>query len=216
MNFGTMRRAFRDRFVIIALAIVLGLVGGGMVAKAVPQKYTATATMLFIPVGGDSLTDVGQGSQFVESQLKTLSVVGTASEFLQPIIKANGLKQSVPELAGQLNVSSQANTLIMTVEATNPDQKTAVTVANAVADSLLKDINEYTPLSGAGRGVMGGKILDKADSAAVDQAPSAGMYALLGMCVGLLAGLAVSLVLGEKASGPARSDGATSAPATEV
>jgi len=67
--------------VFITMLLILGL--ASVVTLATPRKYTA-ATRLFFAVGGESVSDLAQGSSFAEKQMASYAQLVTSPLVLAP------------------------------------------------------------------------------------------------------------------------------------
>jgi capsular polysaccharide biosynthesis protein len=101
-----------------------------------PKKYTAT-TQLFIAVAGESVTDLAQVSNFAE--------VATSPRVLTPVIDQLGLRTTPKELAESVEATAQPGTVILEIEATDPDATRAAQSPNAIGDELAEAAGDLSP-----------------------------------------------------------------------
>jgi succinoglycan biosynthesis transport protein ExoP len=119
--------------VLITALLFLGL--AALVTLMMPKKYTAT-TSLFFAVGGESASDLAQGSSFAERQMSSYARVATSPMVLAPIIQRLGLPMKPAELAESVKATVPAGTVILEIAATDPEPHRWAQIANAVAEEL--------------------------------------------------------------------------------
>lgn len=112
---------------------------GGYTSTRTPQ-YTATSSVFFSVAGGDSSTQLLQGSTFSQNQVRSYALLATMPVVLQPVIDDLGLTSSTAQLAAQINTTTPPETVVLEISVTDPDPNRAAAVANAVTTQLSETV----------------------------------------------------------------------------
>lgn len=188
MSLATYVKILRERWVVIAVAAVLGLAVAGSLFLVQPRQYTAS-TSLFVAAQTDGSADSAyQGGLLSEQRVKSYAELATSDRVRTEVNRQLGQSWTARQLAAKVSASSQLNSVVLQVNATDSDPVMAARLADAVSDVLRGLVNELerpaTP--GAPQRVA----LRLVDPAAVPDSPSStGLIPVL--AVGFLAGLAV-------------------------
>ncbi|EAR26056.1 cell surface polysaccharide biosynthesis / Chain length determinant protein [marine actinobacterium PHSC20C1] len=127
---------FRQRWLAILIAVVVGVGSAALVAFSIPPTYTATAT-LFLAVKDTNAT-LAERSQFSLARVNSYTALVRSSNVLQPVIDDLGLDMTVQELSRQVTASNPNSTVNINISAQASSGESAAVVANAVADSLSR------------------------------------------------------------------------------
>ena len=129
MSFGAhLARIWRGRFFVAVIALLAGLVAFGAAGRHSGTQYTGTATLL---------TETQNGSPDQTAALTT----GYVAMFIQPSFQSMlharlGLPADV-----SLTAQTAAQSPIMFISATGPDEATARSAAAAAAAEFLREVN---------------------------------------------------------------------------
>jgi capsular polysaccharide biosynthesis protein len=131
---------FGDRIRWIIGGFLVGALLAGLITHfAITPKYTATSKMYMVSAGSQSVVDltdlnIGQSisSDYVEL-LKTRPII-------EGVIEDRDLDHSYKELVDMLNISVITDTRIIKIDATSPDRREAMTIANALAEKAVKEL----------------------------------------------------------------------------
>ncbi|GAB3573157.1 polysaccharide biosynthesis tyrosine autokinase [Leifsonia lichenia] len=188
MEFADYIRLLRKNWTIIVAAMLLGVIGGGVMAATATPKYTAS-TRLFVSVRageGAASIDLNQGTTFARQAVTTYADVVVSAIVLEPVIAKLGLTQSVGDLAAQVSTSSPAGTVLIDIAVTDPSPARAAKLANAVGTSFAEVVAEQLEKpSGSGVSLVNIRTIQPASAPTKPSSPNIAL--LLG--VGLLAGL---------------------------
>lgn len=129
-------------WLLILLAIVLGLAAAGAVVLLSTPRYSATAKILFSAARVDTGQDLAYAGNYVQSRMQTYKGLATTPAVLDKVIDELGLDMTPSELAEQISVeTSQIDTLIgVTVEST--ERREAREIADTVAAQLIGAVVE--------------------------------------------------------------------------
>jgi tyrosine-protein kinase len=183
----------RRRWLGVVIITLTTLALASAVTLAMPKKYTAT-TRLFIAVAGESVTDLAQGSNFAEKQMSSYAEVATSPRVLAPVIGELHLRTTPKELAESVEATVPVETVILEIEATDPDPTRAADIANAVGRELAKATADLSPQKEYGTEavvatpIAAAEVPDKASSPKIIQ------NLAIGLILGLLLGLGVAML----------------------
>jgi uncharacterized protein involved in exopolysaccharide biosynthesis len=94
--------------------------------------------------GGESVTDLAQGSTFTEKQMASYAQVAQSPIVLEPVAESLNLDVRQGELSDALSITVAADTTILVVAATDEDPVLARDIANAVADQLATTVGSLS------------------------------------------------------------------------
>ncbi|GHG55687.1 chromosome partitioning protein [Flavimobilis marinus] len=183
----------RKRWVSILL-ITLACVGAAVGATMLmTPTYEARAQVYVSVRTGGTTSDLVQGSNFTQNQVKSYTDLVTSPRVLQPVIDEFSLPVTSDELAESVSASSPLGTALINISVSDPDARAASDIANAVADSLAtevtaleKPVGEVSPVQvSTTRGAT-----PPEDPAS----PSLKLNLALGLLVGLAAGLGYAVL----------------------
>ena len=202
----------RRRWLPLALCVLAGLLGSGLLSATSPKTYQASARLFVnIPAARDvqqALQGVQLSSQLIESYAKiatSRTVAGRVSEALEGQFSAG-------EVRSKVSASSQAETLLLDVTATDGDPESARDLANATAEVLAAFVGE---LEAGKDGSVEARVIDTAVTPSQPISPRPKVDLTIGLLLGLAAGALVVAVLeatDDSISNPADATTALGAP----
>src|SRR6478752_5975805 len=133
------------RWMVIVAALELGLLGGAAYALLATPKYTAESEILVTALGGESTTDLAQGTSYSQSQARNFALISTRNSVLDPVITTLGLRTTAGALSQQVSVSVPLNTSLISVSVEDTSPARAAAIANAVSASLGNVVASLTP-----------------------------------------------------------------------
>ncbi len=136
-------RVVRKRLAMIVVITVVAVFTAGILSKFVLTKqYTSTATLMVIPynTAQNLITTMVTG----ESLVPTYAQVATSNSVLSSVVRTEGLSLNALELSHHVVATPVANTDLVTIAVTSPNPAWSSRVANAVADTTVKNINKVT------------------------------------------------------------------------
>lgn len=162
-------------------------------------QYTATAELLatYRTSAGSGETgssgnagELSSGANYINSQIRTYPQLVKTESVLQPVIDDLGLNTTVSVLAQSVTASNPDGTMLVDLSVKNPDPKTASSIANAVAESLKKQVTStlYTD--------EGDKIVSPVNLTVVQQAYAPASPSSPNIPRNLMAGVACGIILG--------------------
>lgn len=181
---------FRQRWLVLVLAVALGVGSAAIVAFSIPSSFTATAT-LFLSVKDSSAT-LAERSQFSQARVASYPDLVHSEKVLRPTINDLGLGLSVPELSGMVSATNPDNTVLIDVNGRAGNGGTAAAIANTIAENLsdlVAEVENDNTFSVS---------LDRLIPAIAPTTPSSPQRPVilgLGLIAGLAAGAIVALLL---------------------
>ncbi|MDO7869003.1 YveK family protein [Nocardioides jiangxiensis] len=177
-------------WVLILLAIVLGLAAAGAVALFGTSRYTSTARILFSASQVDTGQDLAYAGNYVQSRMQTYKGLATTPAVLDKVIDELDLDTTPAELAKQISVeTSQIDTLIgVTAEST--DKREAARIADSVSTQLIGAVVgvENSGASDKEPGVRG-VVVGRAVVAKSPSSPDVPVDLLAGLLLGAFVGV---------------------------
>ncbi|MHA6693434.1 Wzz/FepE/Etk N-terminal domain-containing protein [Homoserinimonas sp. A520] len=173
---------FRQRWLAIVSAVVLGLGTAAIIAFSIPPTYTATATM-FLSVQDSSAT-LAERSEFSQDRVASYPDLVHSEGVLRPTINQLGLDVTLEQLKTMVSAENPDSTVLVNVSAQADDPDTAATIANAAASNLAEVVADIEKSN---------VLLDQRISATAPPTPSAPQKTVI-IGLGLVAGLALGAV----------------------
>jgi capsular exopolysaccharide synthesis family protein len=177
--------------VIVALAVLVATIVATLVAT--PQ-YQATTRLFFAVPGGESVSDLAQGSSFTEKQMSSYAEVATSPLVLGPVVAELGLQSNPAQLAQSIHATVPANTVILEITATSTDPKEASATANAVGTQLQTVAASLYPERADGTQAVLATTLTPARPPETPSSPNAKRNLALALVLGLAAGFGAALL----------------------
>jgi capsular polysaccharide biosynthesis protein len=176
----------RWRWMLLAATLAAGLAGYATASRGEPE-YESSAVLLVGPLSSnnDTLTAAGQLAQ-------TYAELATT----RPVLDAVARRVRVREIRTGVDANASALTRLLTVRVRQNDPRLAAAIANAEAAELIAVAERRRGLSpGAGRL----RVVEAATPNLSPTGPEPAAIALLAATVGLLAALALALLLDRSA-----------------
>lgn len=179
------RRYWRSALTTLLLCVVAAA------ALTLLQKptYTASSALYLAVESGDTAGELSQGATYAERQVKSFVSVATTAAVLQPVVEDLSLDLTPVELAKKLTVTSPTATSLIDVSATDGDPGQTARIADAVAGSLARAVDELSPQGGSGTGLVAASVIDPAVAPTSPTSPRPVVNLALGVVLGLLLGL---------------------------
>jgi capsular exopolysaccharide synthesis family protein len=184
----------RRRWLGVLIIALATLALASAVTLAMPKKYTATTRLFIAVAGGQSVTDLAQGSNFAEKQMSSYAEVATSPRVLGPVIQQLGLQTTPKALSESVEASVPVNTVILEISATDLDPGRAAQIANAVGRELANAASELSPAKEDGTKAVVATTIAEAEVPDKASSPKIVQNLGIGMILGLLLGLGVAVL----------------------
>ncbi len=151
--------------------------------------YTSSSSIFVTVESGGTAGELSQGATYAERQVTSYANVATTALVLQPVIDELGLNIVPKKLAEGVSVSSPTGTSIIEITASDESAAGAAAISNAVADSLVRSVDELAPPGPEGNRLVSATVIDRALVPPSPSAPRPAMNLALGGILGALLGL---------------------------
>lgn len=187
-------RVVRRNWILILAISLAGLLTGGAVSILTKPTYTAE-TQLFVAIqSSGSVQELQQGNTFSQARVQSYVKTVSSPAVLQPVIDTLGLQVSPGELSSQVTASTELNTVLINVSVADHSPVQAAAIAQAVADSLIKTIDNLEKPKTGGTSPVSLSIIKPAVAPSAPSAPNTRLSLLLGLLMGLTGGITAALV----------------------
>ncbi|MEE6283182.1 polysaccharide biosynthesis tyrosine autokinase [Georgenia sp. MJ170] len=194
MELGDYFRVLRNRWLSVLSVALVVLAATAAATLLMTPQYTSSTRMFFAVQGGESVSDLAQGSTFTEKQMSSYAEVARSPLVLEGVVEALGLDTEPRSLAGQLDVTVAADTTILVISATDADPSLARDIANTVADELSATVGDLNPERPDGSEAVRATMLSEAQISASPSSPNTTRNLALGVVLGLMLGAGVALL----------------------
>lgn len=99
----------------------------------IPTSYTAKTTLYVSAQGGDTPQQAFQGAQLSEQRVRSYTDLATGDRVLNSVIKELGLALTTQQLEKKVSATSNLQSVLIDVRATDADPLVSAQIANAVA-----------------------------------------------------------------------------------
>lgn len=183
----------RNWITIVALALV-GLLLAGTNSLLTKPVYTAKTELFVSPQNSGSLAEMSSGNSYLQSRVASYVKTATTPAVLQPVIDTLGLPVSPQQLASTVTAASVPGTVLLTITVDNGSPVQAAAIAQAVANSLLKTVDDLeTPRSGD-VSLYRVSVVTPAIAPTSPSGPNTKKNLALGLAIGLALGAGASLL----------------------
>lgn len=189
---GILRRGW---LTLLLTTLIGGAIGGALGMTAVPQ-YQATTSVFFSLTGGDSTTQLLQGSTFAQNQVRSYELLVTTPAVLQPVITELGLQTTPKDLARQIQTEVPLDTVLVDIAVADPSAEQASRIANATAAQLAVVVGELSPTGDPSGKVVAVEATTVAPATPpeVPFTPNKRLDVALGLLLGFAVGAAIVVV----------------------
>jgi succinoglycan biosynthesis transport protein ExoP len=183
----------RRQWVTIVVLTVLGALGGFLYAESSTAVYRSSTSVLVTSEFGATGSDLVQGSTYVENLVTSYVALAVSPKVLQPVIDDLGLETTPQSLANSVTADSPLNTVLINIHVTGENPSTTARIADAVTDSLSEAVAGVSPKVD-GKPAIRLTTTQPASVPKVPVEPNKRRETALGLLIGLLLGVALSLV----------------------
>jgi len=156
--------------------------------------YTATTRLFFGVQGGDSGSDLAQGSTFTEQQMASYAQVATSPLVLDEVIKELKLVTTADLLAQEVTATARTDTVILEISDTDVSAAQAARIANSIGVHVAATAEHLSPARKDGSQAVRATILAVAKAPDSPSSPNVVRNLAVGLALGLLLGVGVSLL----------------------
>ncbi len=183
-------RVVRERWKVIVLAVLLGLVAALAVFLVRPPEYTAQTSLYVSAQVGDDPQQAYQGAQLSEQRVTSYTELVTGDRVISEAIRRLGLREKPETLAARVTATSAQDSVIINISATDISPSQAAAIANTLGTVTTEVVAELErPAAPNGVPAVAVRIVQPAQTP--DEPSSTGLAVILAL--GLLGGLGVGV-----------------------
>jgi succinoglycan biosynthesis transport protein ExoP len=181
---------------VVAVVVICTGAAAALEYHATPQ-YRADAKVYFAIKTSTTGTgnDLSQGSAYVQGQVLTYATLATTPTVLVPVLAELKLNRTPSRLAGQISASVLPNTVVVTVQATDPSPRLAASLANSVAQQLGVAVAALAPVDATGASRIVARTIATAPVPKVPATPKKKRNISAAFVGSLLLGIAAAMLL---------------------
>lgn len=173
---------------------LLGLLVSGAATVLVKPTYTSS-TRLFVAIqNSGSVQELQQGNTFSQARVQSYVKTVATPAVLQPAIDTLGLDTTSEALAEKIKASTDLNTVLINITVSDHSPVQAAATAQAVADSLIRTVDELEKPKTGGISPVSLSVVAPAKAPTTPSAPDAKLNLMLGLLVGMACGGAFALL----------------------
>ncbi|MCH8563295.1 polysaccharide biosynthesis tyrosine autokinase [Nesterenkonia sp. YGD6] len=187
-------RILHRGWLIIVLATLAGIGAAATYSMLQSPQYEAGTRVYVSTDSASTVAELGQGTTYTQQIVESFVQVTTTPRVLQPVIDDLGLQQTPAELAGSVAVSTDPNTVLMQITATDEDPRLAADIANSVTENLIGVVGEITPGSSGEDSPVTVEVLQEAVAPESPVAPRIPLNLALGFLVGMALGVGIAVL----------------------
>lgn len=187
-------RIVRRNWLVITAAALVGLLCGGAASVLVRPTYIAEARLFVAIQGSGSVQELQQGNTFSQARVQSYVKTVDSPVVLQPVIDSLGLDLSPDELATQIKATTDLNTVLINISVSDNSPVEAAAIAQAVANSLVKAVDQLEKPKSGGTSPVSLSIITPASAPTSPSAPNTRMNLVLGLVLGLAIGVGIALL----------------------
>lgn len=187
-------RIFQRNWVWIASSTLVGLLAAGTGSVLTAPTFTAE-TQLFVAIqSSGSVQELQQGNTFSQARVQSYVKTVDSPIVLQPAIDSLGLDLSAEDLAKRVQASTDVNTVLINISASDSSPAMAGAIAQAVGDSLIKAVDQLERPKTGGNSPVSISVTKPATAPSSPSAPNTRMNLIAGTLLGLAAGVGLVLL----------------------
>lgn len=181
---------------VIAAVAIVGALFAGVYSTFATAQYRATTTLFFYLSGGDSTTQLLQGSTYAQNQVRSFALLAEQPVVLDPVIKQLGLDETSVQLSRQVTTSVPLDTVVMDISVTDTSATQAAAIANAIGAQMSAAITNLSPTGDAAAKSASVRVSTVAPAEVPLYAfsPNTKMNVAVGFILGALIGAAVVVI----------------------
>lgn len=186
--------ALRRRWVVL---VFLALLGGALAyvnAATTTPMYRGTSKVWVSLGRGETVSELAQGSTYVQNLVQSYAQLATMPAVLDPVIRDLDLDTTARDLARQVSADTPLGTVIVEVSAVSADPEEAAAVADAVARYLAITASDLSPEGPDGQASVTMETVARAQVPTVPFSPDKRLATATGILLGLVLGVSVAVL----------------------
>lgn len=182
------------RWKLIAVFGVLGAFFAGALSVTSTPQYKATTTLFFYLSGGDSASQLLQGSTYAQNQVRSFALLAEQPVVLEPVIAKLGLQMTPQQLAGAVTTEVPLDTVVMDISVIDTNGAEAAAIANAIGAQMSTALGALSSVGNQNTAAV--KVSTVAPATVPNYAfsPNSKLNVVIGLILGLAIGVVVAVV----------------------
>ena len=196
MELRDLLRTLRQNWITLLVLTILGGLSGFGYSQLQNPSYEAS-TQLYVSVRSQSsgISELAQGTTFARQAVISFVDVADSAVVLDRVINELGLDTTAQRLAQSVDASSMANSVIITITATNSDPSLAAAIANSVGTNLSDVVvNDLEKPEGEATSLVKVETIAPATVPTSPSSPRLPLNIGIGAGIGLILALAISFL----------------------
>lgn len=188
-------RVFRERWITIAVMILLGVGGSAALFYASPPEYTATSQLYVSAGNADNAQSAFIGAQLSAQRVTSYTELVKSPRVATEVIVDLALDMPTRDLSERLQATNQPDSILITVSFVDSSPELASSVVNAATRSLTRLVDELeAPQSPLLQQSVSLRVVEQASVPTQPSSPGVSRLLGLGLLVGLVAGVVGAII----------------------
>lgn len=187
--------ALRRRWIVVVVAVVVGI-AGALVATAVAEReYESTTKMIVSVAASGTPAETYQGGMYAQSRVVPFIELLEGQTVAARTVEALGLDMSADDVRSEITAKSEAQSVVISLTVRDASAQRAADIANGAAEQFIRLARTAeTPADGGGP-LSIVKVVEPATVSQGAVSPNGKRNLALGLLVGLLAGIAGAVAI---------------------
>lgn len=183
-------------WIVLAAAVVAGVVTAGVAIFLVTPQYESTAQVVFTAQNAGDGQDIAFAGNYVQGRIQTYKDLATSPVVLTAALGSVGSDDSASSLEDRTKIEVSQIDTVVDVSVRDPEADEAAEAANAIANALIAKVAELETGQNASPKAprISGVIVGPAEEEDSPASPKKPLYLLAGLLAGLFVGLALVAV----------------------
>lgn len=191
MTFQDYVRVLRERWVLVVVGLLLGIVGGGAHAFLSTEKYSTSATFFIATTDvGEDVSKAYQGSLLSEQKIKSYTELATGRRMRDQVERQLG----GPLSSAAISASARPDTVLLTISVTDPSPRRAQQIAEITASEFVALVAEVEQPVAGGTPAVTAKIVQTPDLPTAPVSPQPVRDLALGFVLGAMLGVGMAVL----------------------
>ena len=193
MNFASIAGLVKRSFIVLLILAILGGLGGFLLALASTRMYSASTTLyVSSQVEGASTSSAYQGGLLSEQRVKSYSELVKSPRVTTVVAERLGAGLDPSMVSDSLTVTSQPDTVVLSVSAVTSDPNLSAEIANTVSGTFIELVAELErPVYPGAASPIAVRIVSPAVASSSPVSPSRLIYSLAGAVIAAMAAFGV-------------------------
>lgn len=145
MEAGRYINILRRGWLVLVIALIVGLLAGFGITSLQEPQYRAKTTVYLSVANAETTSELNQGGNYASTAAKTYAKIAGSPIVLGKVKSSLGLDASPEAIGKWVTTDVELNTQLITIAVVNGDPKVAADVANSIAEQLTKTVSELSP-----------------------------------------------------------------------